>query len=132
VKADKSPERQDEQHQRQHLQATANHVRAHFTASANEKAALKRRAFILTNGRRIDLTTSTNWEGALAREAMVLANHISALIMFALLIGSNILNENIVIQGQSIFENYFKVIYMYGKGNLISLLIICFYFYAQF
>jgi hypothetical protein len=86
VKADKPPERQDEQHQRQHLQATANHVRAHFTASANEKAALKRRAFILTNGRWIDLTASTNGEGALAREAVVWTNHMAALIMFAFLL----------------------------------------------
>jgi hypothetical protein len=85
VKADKPPERQDEQHQRQHLQATANHVRR-FTASANEKPALKRRAFILTNGRRIDLTASTNGEGALAREAVVWTNHMAALITFAFLL----------------------------------------------
>jgi hypothetical protein len=64
-----------------------------FTASANEKPALKRRAFILTNGRRIDLTASTNGEGALAREAVVWTNHMAALIMFALLIGSNNLNK---------------------------------------
>jgi hypothetical protein len=68
-------------------------VRAHFTASTNEKTALRRRAFILTNGRRIDLTASTSGEGALAREAVVSTNHMAALIMFALLIGSNILNK---------------------------------------